>query len=66
MLFGAETWPMKRQTKKLEVAEIKNLSWLCGLTKHDRIRNEKIRGTAKVVEIPQKYNRKDYSGMTIR
>ena len=30
------------------------LRWVCGVTKLDRIRNEIIRGTAKVVEILNK------------
>jgi hypothetical protein len=36
--------PLKRHEKKLEVAEMRVLRWMCGVTKYDRIRNEKIRG----------------------
>ena len=55
MLHGAETWPMKKiQEKKLDVAEMKMLRWMCGVTKMDRITNERIRGTTKVVEMSKK------------
>ena len=40
--------------KKLEVAEIRMLRWMCGVTKLDKIRNERIRGTTKVGEITKK------------
>ena len=57
MLYGAVTWASKEgQEEKLNVAEMKILRWLCGVTKLDRIRNEKIRGTAKVMEISKKIN----------
>ena len=55
MMYGAETWVMKKaQEKKLDVAEMKMLRWMGGVTKVDRIRNEKIRGTMKVGEISKK------------
>ena len=55
MLHGAETWPVKKvQEKKLDVAEMKMLRWMCGVTKMDRITNERIRGTTKVVEMSKK------------
>ena len=55
MLYGSETWPMKKvQEKRLEVAEMRMLRWICGVTRKDKIRNEKIRGTTKVVEISKK------------
>ena len=38
----------KAQEKKLEVAEMRILRWMCGVTKLDKIRNERIRGTTKV------------------
>ena len=40
--------------KKLEVAEMRMLRWMCGVTKLDKIRNERIRGTTKMVEITKK------------
>ena len=51
-MYGAETWPIKgAKEKRLDVAEMNMLRWMCGVTKFDRIRNERIRGTTKVVEI---------------
>ena len=55
MMYGAETWPLKKtQKKKLEVEEMKMLRWMCGVTEMDKIRNERIRGTAKVEKISKK------------
>ena len=53
--YGAETWVVKKaQEKKLDVAEMRMLRWMSGVTKMDRIRNERIRGTTKVGEISKK------------
>ena len=55
MMYGAETWAVKKtQQKKLDVAEMRMLRWMFGVTKLDRIRNERIIGTTKVREISQK------------
>ena len=55
LLYGAETWALKKaQEKKLEVAEMRMLRWMCGVTKLDKIRNKRIRGTTKVGESTQK------------
>ena len=55
LMYGAETWVLKKaQEKKLDVAEIRMLRWMCGVTKLDKIRNETIRGTTKVGEITKK------------
>ena len=51
MMYGAETWAVK---KKLDVAEMRMLGWMSGVTKLDRIRNERIRRTTKVGEISKK------------
>ena len=49
MMYGAETWAVKKaQEKKLDVAEMRMLRWMSGVTKLDRIRNERLRGTKKV------------------
>ncbi len=43
MLYGAETWAVKKaQEKKSAVAEMRILRWMSGVTKLDRIRNERI------------------------
>ena len=45
MMYGADTWAVKRaQEKKSDVAEMRMLRWMSGVTKLDRIRNERIRG----------------------
>ena len=55
MMYGAETWAEKKaQEKKLDVAEMRMLRWMGGVTKLDRTRNERIRGTTKVGEISKK------------
>ena len=38
---------MQGQDNKLEVAEMRMLRWMCGVTKLDKIRNERIRGKTK-------------------
>ena len=44
LMYGAETWALKKaQEKKLEVAEMRMLRWVCRVTKLDKIRNERIR-----------------------
>ena len=51
----AETWALKKaHENKLEVAEMRMLRWMCGVTKLDNIRNERIRGTKKVWGITKK------------
>ena len=55
-MYGAETWAVKKaQEKKLDVAEMRMLRWMSGVTKLDRIRNERIRGTMDVGEMSGKY-----------
>ena len=54
-MYGAETWAVKKaQGKKFDVAEMRMLRWMSGVTKLDRIRSERIRGTTKVGEISKK------------
>ena len=55
LIYWADTWALKKaQEKKAEVAEMRMLRWMCGVTKLDKIRNERIRGTTKVGEITKK------------
>ena len=54
-MYGADTWAVKKaQENKLDVAEMRMLRWMSGVTKLDRIRNERIIGTTKVGEISNK------------
>ena len=54
-MYGAEIWAVKKaQEKKLDVTEMRMIRWMSGVTKLDRIRNERIRGTTKVGEISKK------------
>ena len=54
-MYGAETLALKKaQENKLEVAEIRMVRWMCTVTKLDKIRNERIRGTTKEREITKK------------
>ncbi|XP_061605912.1 uncharacterized protein LOC133466337 isoform X1 [Phyllopteryx taeniolatus] len=49
MMYGLETVALKRQQEaELEVAEMKMLRFALGVTRLEKIRNELIRGTAKV------------------
>ena len=50
-----ETWAVKKaHEKKLDVAEMRIVRWMRGVTKLHRIGNEIIRGTTKVGEISKK------------
>ena len=55
MLYGTETASMKKtEEKKMDVAEMRMLRWMSGVTRENRIRNEYIRGSTKMVEISKK------------
>ncbi|XP_037782014.1 uncharacterized protein LOC119578515 [Penaeus monodon] len=52
MTYGLETAPLRKvEERKLDVAEMKMLRWMVGVTKIDCIRNNYIRGSLKVTEI---------------
>lgn len=55
MLYGTETASMRKaEQKKMDVAEMRMLRWMSGVTRVDRIRNDYIRGSTKVVEVSKK------------
>ena len=55
MMYGAETRAAKKALeKKLDVAEMKMLRWICGVTKINSIRNERITGAQKYEKNPRK------------
>ena len=55
MLYGMETVAVtERQMGKMEVAELKMVRWALGVTRKDKIRNEYMRGTAKIAKLGDK------------
>ena len=44
----------KLEERELDVAEMKMLRWMVGITKLDHIRNDYVRGSVKVGEISRK------------
>ncbi|XP_064121570.1 uncharacterized protein LOC135226022 [Macrobrachium nipponense] len=55
MTYGLEAAPLKKtEGKKLNVTEMRILRWMSGVTKKDKVRNEHIRGTAKVTDASKK------------
>ena len=64
MVYGADTWAVKKtHEKKMEVAEMKMLRWMCGVTRLDKIRNEKIGGSTKVGDFKEGPRTQDGTGM---
>ena len=59
LLYGADTWATPRgQEARLEVNEMMMLTWMCGVTRRDKIRNEHIRETTRVVQASTKITEK--------
>ena len=55
MLYGSECWAVKKaQVRKIEVAEMRMLRWMCGHMRLDRIRNEVFRDKLGVAPISDK------------
>ena len=55
LLYGVECWPIKRShLQRMKVAEMRMIRWICGHTRHDKIRNEVIRGRIGVASIEDK------------
>ena len=56
MLHGKETVAVtERQVGKVEVAELKMVRWALGMTRMGKIRNEYVRGTAKMAKLADKH-----------
>ena len=55
MLYGMETVAVtERRVGKMEVAELKMVRWVLGVTRKDKIRKEYVRGTAKITKLGDK------------
>ena len=55
MLYGMETVAVtERKMGKMEFAELKMMRWALGVTRKDKIRNEYVRGTAKIAKLGDK------------
>ena len=55
MLYGMETVAvMEKQVENIEVAELKIVRWALGVTRKDKIRNEYMRGMAKIAKLGDK------------
>jgi hypothetical protein len=54
-MYGSDCWGMKKKDeRKLHVAEMRMLRWMCGVTRMDKVRNEYIKGSLKVAPITEK------------
>ena len=55
MLYGMEAVAVtERQMEKMEVAELKKVKCALGVTRKDKIKNEYVRGTAKISKLSDK------------
>ena len=55
ILYGMDTVAVtEKQMGKMEVAELKMVRWALGVTRKDKIRNEYVRGTAKIAKLGDK------------
>ena len=51
LMYGLEAATIKKvEERKLDVMEMKMLRWMSGVTRRDKVNNEHIRGSVKVIE----------------
>ena len=56
ILYGMEMVAVtERQMGKMEVAELEVMRWALGVTRKDKIRNQYVRGTAKIANLGDKF-----------
>ena len=64
ILYGMETVAVtKRQVGKMEVTELKMVRRALGATRKDKIRNEYVKGTAKIAKLETNFEMQGYVGM---
>ncbi|KAJ8737759.1 hypothetical protein PYW08_000354 [Mythimna loreyi] len=52
LLYGSETWPvLERHKQSLRVTEMNMLRWMSGVSRKDRIKSSRIRGSLQVRDI---------------
>ena len=54
MIYGTECWAVNKHVSKMNVDEMMMLRWMCGKTRRDRIRNERIHKMIEVAPIEEK------------
>ena len=57
---GDLQWPCTslELERRLEVNEMWMLRWMCGVTKKDKVRNKRVRGSVKVAPVTKKITEK--------
>ncbi|XP_068234200.1 uncharacterized protein [Palaemon carinicauda] len=69
MTYGAETWPIKKIFEtKMNIAGMRMLRWMAGITRLDKVMTDLLRGTTKVTEVSKKIqeNRLHWFGDVMR
>ena len=55
MLYGMETVVVRnKQVEKMELKKLKMVRWALGVTRKNKIRNEYVKGTAKIAKLGDK------------
>ena len=58
LLYWTECWPLKKSLEQnMDVEEIRMLRWMCGLTRMDIIKNQKVRERLGFAPLSAKLNK---------